>query len=203
MNDLSGRPIVVITCGVFAAEVAALISVHWPNLLLHSFNSMLHMKPDHLGMRLATQIDEERQRGHRVLLVYGDCSATMLGLENQPDVARTRAHNCCELLLGWDEYRRLEHERVFFLLPEWARRWQHIFMHELGLSHQNARDLMQDMHSRLVYLDTGLVEVPEASLAACAEFTGLSYEVLAVSLEPLKTAIEEAILRLAENRGAA
>jgi hypothetical protein len=196
MNDLLVRPVVVITCGVFAAEVASLISVHWPDLLLRPFNSMLHMKPERLGKRLAAQIDEERQRGHRVLLVYGDCSAAMVGLEDQPCVARTRAHNCCELLLGWNEYRRLEHEQAFFLLPEWAQRWQNIFMHELGLSPQNARDLMQDMHSKLVYLDTGLAQVPVATLAACANFTGLSYEVLPVSLEPLKMAIEEAFARL-------
>jgi hypothetical protein len=198
MND--GRPVVVITCGIFETEVAVLISAHWPSLLLRPFNSMLHMKPDLLGTRLAAQIGEERQRGHLVLLVYGDCSATMVGMESQPGVARTQAHNCCELLLGWDQYRRMEHERVFFLLPEWIRRWQNIFMHELGLSHQNARDLMQDMHSKLVYLDTGLAEVPVETLAACAEFTGLPYEVLPVTLGPLKMAIEEALARLAEKR---
>jgi hypothetical protein len=196
MNDLTRRPVVVITCGVFAAEVAALISADWPDMLLRPFNSMLHMKPDLLGTRLAAQIKLERQHGHPVLLVYGDCSAAILGMENQPGVVRTQAHNCCELLLGWDEYRRLEHERVFFLLPEWARRWQNIFIHELGLSRQNARDLMQDMHSKLVYLDTGLAEVPIATLTACAEFTGLPYEVLPVSLEALKMAIEEALARL-------
>ena len=156
---------------------------------------MMHMHPERLASSLESVLDSELKQGHRVVLIYGDCCARMTALEAMPGVVRTRGKNCCELLLGPEEYRRLSHEGAFFLILEWARRWKEIFSKELGLNHDNATSLMQEMHRKLIYLDTGLVAIPEAVLKECAEYCGLPYEVRPVSLERLRLAIEEALLR--------
>lgn len=196
MSRYSQPTIVMICCSVFRAEVESLWQTHWPNLALRFQDSMLHMKPERLALQLDSLVEEELNQGHRVVLVYGDCCARMAALEARLGVVRTRGQNCCELLLGHDEYRGLSHEGAFFLLPEWTRRWQDVFATELGLSHENAASLMRDMHRRLVYLDTGVVPVPDDALRACAEYCGLPWEVRPASLDTLRATVQEALLRL-------
>jgi hypothetical protein len=185
---------VMICCSVLRAEVESLRDGHWPDHKLIFLPSMTHMHPEQLASSLESVLDAELKRGYGVVLIYGDCCARMTELEALPGVVRTRGKNCCELLLGPEEYRRLSHEGVFFLIPEWARRWKEIFTKELGLNRDNATSLMQEMHRKLIYLDTGLTPVPGKELRECAEYCGLPCEVLRVSLGHLHAGIEEALL---------
>ena len=194
---------VLICCSVYKAEVEVLRQAHWPELAVRYQNSMLHMKPDRLAKRLDTVVEAEQQAGHRVVLIYGDCCLRMAAIEARPGVVRTRANNCYDLLLGHDEYRRLAHEGVFFLLPEWTQRWREVFTIELGLNHANASGLMRDMHRKLVYLDTGVVPPPATALQACAQYLGLPCEVHPVALETLRAGIAEAMRRLDTSGGSA
>lgn len=195
MNSILLPETVMICCSVLRAEVESLCKAHCPERRLIFLPSMMHMHPERLALSLQSLLDAELKQGHSVVLIYGDCCALMMAFEALPGVARTKGKNCCELLLGPEEYRRLSHEGVFFLLPEWARRWKEIFVKELCLNRDNATSLMRDMHSRLMYLDTGLAPAPVTALKECAAYCGLPYEVRPVSLERLRLAIEEALLR--------
>ena len=195
MSDILRPKGVMICCSVLQAEVESLRDVHWPDHKLIFLPSMMHIYPERLASSLESVLDAELKHGYGVVLVYGDCCARMTALEGLPGVVRTRGMNCCELLLGPEEYRRLSHEGVFFLISEWACRWKEIFTKELGLNRDNATSLMQEMHRKLVYLDTGLAPVPENALEDCAEYCGLPYEVLQVSLGHLHSAIEEALFK--------
>jgi hypothetical protein len=186
---------VMICCSVLQAEVESLREAHWSDHKLIFLPSMMHMHPEQLASSIESALDAELKQGYGVVLIYGDCCARMAELEAFPGVVRTSGKNCYELLLGPGEYRRLSHAGVFFLIPEWARRWQEIFTKELGLNRDNAISLMQEMHRKLVYLDTGLAPVPENALKECSEYFGLPNEVLQVSLGHLRSAIEEALLR--------
>jgi len=186
---------VMIGCSVLQAEVKTLCKAHWPDHKLIFLPSMMHMHPERLTSSLESILDRELKQGQEIILIYGDCCPRMTDLEAMAGVVRTRGKNCAELLLGSEEYRRLSHEGVFFLLPEWARRWKEVFSQELGLDRDNAVSLMQDIHLKLVYLDTSLAPVPENELKECAEYCGLPHEVLPVSLERLYLAVEEALLR--------
>ncbi len=186
---------VMICCSVLQTEVESLCEAHWPDHKLIFPPSMMHMHPERLASSLESVLDAELKQGCEAVLVYGDCCARMTALEALPGVVRTKGKNCCELLLGPEEYRRLSHEGVFFLLPEWARRWKEIFTKELGLNRDNATSLMREMHRKLMYLDTGLAPVPGNELHECAEYCGLPYEVLRVPLGHLHSAIEEALFR--------
>jgi len=153
------------------------------------------MYPERLASSLQTVLDGELKQGHKVVLIYGDCCAQMTAMEAMPGVVRTRGKNCCELLLGIEEYRRLSHEGAFFLIPEWVSRWKEIFVKELGLNCDSATGLMQEIHRKLTYLDTGMAPVPENALKEFAEYCGLPFEVRQVSLELLHSAIEYALFR--------
>ena len=197
MTPAATGPAVLVACSVFRAELTALARTRWPGLELRFENSMLHMRPAKLERRLGAVLAEEGGQARPVGLVYGDCCAGMTALGGRPGVARTEGLNCPELLLGREAYRRLSHEGAFFMLPEWATRWAEVFRDELGLDGACAPALMRDMHRKLVYLDTGVVPVPREALEACARYTGLPLEVLAVTLDRLAARIEAALGRLA------
>lgn len=190
------HPVVVLGCGVFKAEILALKEQHWPDIDLRFLNSMLHMAPDKLGRCLDGLVKKEGSLEHKILLIYGDCCSQMGTITKNPDVVRVRGNNCCDLLLGRQMYRRLSHEGAFFLFPEWASRWRHIFRVELGLNEANGASLMKDMHKKLVYLNTGVLPVPVDDLEACAQYCQLPWEVLEVSLESLRTCIQTGLDQL-------
>lgn len=191
---LGGSRPLAVGCAVLQAELAAL-SRSFPGLDLRLLPSRLHMDPERLGGELAAVLDAEA--GRRVLLVYGDCCPAMGRLAQRPLVARTAGCSCCELLLGHEPCRRLLRAGAFFLLPEWMRRWREVFTVDLGLDEVSAPELMGDLHTCLVYLDTGLVPVPAAELAACAAFCRLPAEVRRVPLDHLRRQVEDGLAALA------
>ena len=183
----------VVCCSVFKAEILALKKQHWPNLSIRFMTSMLHMKPDLLAARVEAAVKETLSEQRKVLLIYGDCSIKMGDLTQHADVVRLPGNNCCDQILGRKKYRQLSHEGAFFIFPEWAKIWKHIFSKELGLNPNNAASLMGDMHRKLIYLDTGLLPVPVKELERCSKYCGLPWEVLPVSLEPLRIQIERTL----------
>ncbi|MBI5868797.1 MAG: DUF1638 domain-containing protein [candidate division Zixibacteria bacterium] len=154
------------------------------------------MRPDRLAAQLHSLVSRERRDGRRVVLAFGDCCSAMSSLENLGGVTRTSGTNCCEILLGRDIYRRLSHQGAFFICPEWAVRWRTMFETELGLDTKVAKAFMQELHRKIVYLDTGVVPEPTAAVNDCADYCGLPVERLPVSLDTLHSAIEDAISRL-------
>jgi len=192
-------PPTLVVCSVFAAEVEALWQIHWPALRIRVVRSMLHVCPARLGEQLEAIVEEERRSGRGVVLVYGDCYVGMRQLAAQPGVVLTKGANCAELLLGRERYRRDARDGAYFLLPEWAQRGERFFAHELGLDRANARGLMGDLHRLIVYLDTGMLPVPQEKLRAIADYCGLPWESRATPLDCLHSAISEALGRLDES----
>ena len=156
---------------------------------------MLHMVPEKLEKRLLEVVEEERSKGNEVVLAYGDCCPNMTGLGSAAGVERTQGFNCPEIILGKETYRNMRREGVFFLLPEWTLMWRKVFQGTLGLLGGTAKDFMKEMHTRLVYLDTELVPVPEKQLAEISEYCGLPVERMKVSLDPLLASLMKASTR--------
>ncbi len=188
------RPIRCLACSIFKQEIEALRAAGRLDLPVSYLNSMLHMVPERLETRLQAALATAREEAPEatVVLAYGDCCGHMEELEQEPGTRRTEGINCCEILLGSETYRALRREGAFFLMPEWALGWKKIFVNQLGLLGPCAREFMREMHSRLIYLDTGILPVPEAELAEASAFLGLPVEVRPVSLDPLLASLEQA-----------
>lgn len=176
-------PTVWLTCGVVRAEMEELQRRGMIEGELLFLDSMLHMDPQQLEVTLTATLQRTGAPDGCLVLVYGDCSSRMLNLVRRFRVGRVNAINCAQLLVGRDRYRELMHDEAFLVLPEWALRWEHIMKTELGLTTAVARDLMAENRGVLVYLDTGLVPVPEAQMADFASYTGLPWRVEEVSLD--------------------
>lgn len=184
-----------ISCSIFRKEIEALQASGELDLPVEYLNSMLHMVPARLEARLAEALQEARSReaDQDLVLAFGDCCGRMEAFESEPGTTRTEGINCCEIVLGPEAYRRLRREGAFFLMPEWALSWKKIFVGQLGLMGPCAKEFMQEMHTRLVYLDTGILPVPHEELSEASAFLGLPVEVLPVSLDPLLHSLRQAI----------
>lgn len=189
------RPVRCISCSIFKKEIEALQAARQWDLPVEFLTSMLHMIPERLGTRLRETLDatHHQHRDQDVVMAYGDCCGHMDTFESEPGTARTEGINCCEIILGRDVYRKLRREGAFFLMPEWALDWKKVFIGQLGLLGPCAKAFMQEMHTRLVYLDTGILPVPWPELLEASDYLGLPVEILSVSLDPLLANLQEAV----------
>ncbi len=190
MNKLS-----IICCSVLRREIESFLVQEYPEAEAVFLDSMLHMHPEKLRQAIDEAMAARTDRG--CLLVYGDCHAHMREASGRPHCVRTGAVNCGELLLGQELYQSYRKQKAFLFLPEWTERWREVFQKELGFFDQSlAREFMQENQHRLVYLDTGLIPVPEKTLDKIAGFLGMPVEVVAVPLSQLRQAVQSAVHRL-------
>ncbi len=189
---------ICLACSVFREALEQLRNNGKFNLPTHYTDSMLHMHPEKLHLHIDTLIGPDSPPGRHVLLVYGDCHAFMQQQEALPGVGRVSGSNCVEIFLGPARYHTLRKQKAFFLLPEWTYKWQKVFETELGLTADIAPDFMQDMHDKIVYLDSGYVPVPSDHLKAISQYTGLKCEVLPIKTDCLINGIRNAMRGLTE-----
>jgi hypothetical protein len=193
------QEIIGIACSVFKAELEELKKNGAIKFPLCFFDSSLHMRPNDLAKWIAKTCKEKRLSGLRIILIYGDCHPPLAELESVRDIVRVDAVNCCNMILGKITYKRLMKEGAFVILPEWADRWKTIFHSIEGLDDDLRVRMIQDMHSKFVYLNTGVRAIPKDNLEQCSKFYQLPYEVLNVSLDHLSLLIQEAYTKLITN----
>jgi len=192
-------PVRLIGCGIFKREFGLL-----PDRLKDAFepvflDSMLHMVPGQLDSVLGSILDFNPER--RSVMAFGDCCPHMEELSARPRSARTAGDNCCEIYLGTERYRTFRKERTFFLMPEWAARWEGIFKDALGLKTSVlAREFVRHSMNQAVYIDTGLVPVPMDELAGFSEYTGLDVAIEPTGPAHFAAALDDA-LRIASRPG--
>ena len=178
------KDVLAITCGIFQAEMAAL-APRFPRLQLIFADSMLHMRPDLLQERIDALL--RQHSADKVLFIYGDCTPRIVELCRKPGFAKTAGINCCEILLGREEYRRLRKSGAFFFLPEWTLRWRDVFERELGFAGgRGVEDMLREVHSHFIYLDTGVMPMPGSVLDEISRELGLPMQQLSVGLSCLE-----------------
>ncbi len=195
--------ITCIACSIFREELKTLGERGEPDLPIHIqyLDSMLHMEPSKLHHLLDSHLQKEQGQGKQVLILFGECHAYLHEQESLPGVERVRGINCPEILLGRSQYRSLRKQGAFFLMYEWTLRWQEVFQSQMGFEKKVAKDFFPEMHTKLLYLDTGLVPVPTGHLEAISEYTGLPWEVMSVDTAHLVAAIREAVERMKKDEG--
>lgn len=183
-----------VACGIFREEMRAL-GPRFPGLCPVFLDSMLHMRPGALQDRIDDLL--ARRRPDRVLFIYGDCTPRIVELCRRPGFTKTSGVNCCEILLGREEYRRLRRSGAFFFLPEWTMRWREVFEGELGFAGgRGAEEMLREVHDRFLYLDTGVVPVPRNTLDEIVRVLGLPMSVRDIGLSRLEESIAGALEEL-------
>lgn len=189
-----------LACSIFRLELERLKAQGLFEMDVTYVNSMLHMNPEKLNEVLEQAVGRFQDADQDLVLLYGDCCPRMLELQQEARVACARGFNCCEIFLGSERYRQLRREGVFFLLPEWARQYKTIFKEHLGLEGEMVQTFMRDMHTRIVYLDTGVMDVPHDLLKDIELYSGLPLEIMKIDLGGLINTLQGCLDRLDHHR---
>lgn len=178
------KDILAVTCGIFQTEMMQL-APRFPRMRFVFADSMLHMRPDLLQNRIDEML--ARHPSDKTLFIYGDCTPRIVELSRGPGFAKTKGINCCEILLGREEYRRLRKAGAFFFLPEWTLRWRDVFERELGFAGgRGAGEMLREVHNQFIYLDTGVMPVPVELLDEISRELEMPMTVLTVGLDRLE-----------------
>ncbi len=198
MKNKSNR--VIIACSVFKYELDFLLESKLIAEQVIYLDSMLHMHPERLKSKLDSVIKENKTK--QIILLFGDCHAKMINYDENKNIKRTSGINCCEILLGTPEYKKIRKEKAFILLPEWAIRWREVFDDYMGFKNkESATMFMQDMHEKLVYLDSNLHEIDHSLLNEISEYTGLPVEITSCKLNNLLMSLKSSITEFEEDYG--
>ena len=184
--------IIIIACSIFKYELEHLKSQNKIDVPVVYLNSMLHMYPKKLETLLDAKLKEYDH--YKIILLYGDCHASMLDYENNPNIIRSQGINCCEILLGSEKYKKMRKDGAFILLPEWSVRWKEAFIDYMGFKNSKSSSLfMNDMHKKLVYVDTGFQDINQPLLTEISQYFDLPLEIYSTSISELEKVINSLI----------
>ncbi|OFX56909.1 MAG: hypothetical protein A2066_21295 [Bacteroidetes bacterium GWB2_41_8] len=180
-----------IACSIFKNEIEFLIEKGKLNTHFIYVDSELHMEPQKLNQVLEKLIRPD------CLFCYGDCHSRMIQQENSGLIERVNGLNCVEIFLGKETYRELRREGAFFLLPEWTLKWERIFKELLGFHSQElAAQFMNEMHKKLIYVNTGVHEIPVKTLDDISKYFSMPVDVIEIDLIHLENAIKNGLKHL-------
>ncbi len=184
--------LVIIACSIFRYELEHLVKEGKIKVPIVYLNSMLHMQPKQLQTLLDAKIEE--YKNFRIILMYGDCHARMVDYEENTNIIRTPGINCCEIILGTQNYKKIRNEGAFILLPEWADRWKEAFIDYMGFNTSKAiKPFMAEMHKKITYIDTGFQENNNPLFNEISDYLGLPLEIYSSSVDELEKVIKSLI----------
>ena len=182
-----------IACAIFKEEIDKLKEKGKVKIPIYYIESSLHIYPEKLKSVMSEMITKLEKEFDIIILIYGDCHASIIDWDKKENIKKVKGVNCVEMLLGKKEYRKRRKEKCFFLLPEWVVKWEDIFKNHLGLNEKIGKEIMKEVHDKLVYVDTGIIDVPKKDLDDVSDFTGLNYSIMNINLDILEEKIEECI----------
>lgn len=192
------QKVIIIACSIFRKELDFLQDSGKIDVPIVYLNSMLHMQPVELKKVLDDTLNVYKD--DRILLLYGDCHARMLDYEKNPNIIRSPGINCCEIVLGSEKFHALRKEGAFILLPEWIDRWEEVFVDYMGFNNaQTAQEFMNEMHSKLVFVDSGLQDRSRLPINEISNYLGLPVEYCLSSTDELEKTLNN-LLRESNHR---
>lgn len=118
------RQMALVGCGILRKEILFLIKKNnWP-LVLRLFDSSLHVNFNKLGKVLEKGLAESNELP--TVVFYGTCHPLMDNILLKWNTLRTPGQNCVEILLGKEVFASELEKGAFFLLEDWARRFEYV-----------------------------------------------------------------------------
>jgi hypothetical protein len=193
MRDTHG-PARIIACGVFKPALEHLAVLKRRRGLALSFlPSRLHVHPDRLKDSLSGEIAFVRDRGERVICLYGECFPDIDEFCQRSDVIRVPGVHCFAMLLGRDAYEKIVAETAgtYFLEQELILNFEQYCIEPLELRDEEMRKAHFEHYRRLLYVrqpsDPGLLE----ELREISGFLDLPFEIFDADYSHLERELEK------------
>ena len=188
--------LMLLGCGILHREIRHLIEKNrWP-LDTFFIDSMLHVDFDALASALKKAL--ARHTGRRVIVFYGACHPLMDQILAEAGLQRTRGQICVEMLLGEERCTRELADGTYFLLEDWALRWNHMIQKTFGDNAAVTRAIFQGDRSNLLCLRTPCSGDFTSYAAAAGSQVGLPLRWLDVPLDNLEKCLHDSITALTE-----
>ena len=176
---------VVISCGIFREELEYLVREKGLDWNIVFLDAALHVNFDKLRAKLVGALEENREAGREIRVIYGHCHPDIREILERYGAKRIAAGNCLEAMVGREEMVRLNSEaKTFFLSAGWVNAWEDMFT--LG-----KEDFDFDFKSmfanykRILVFDTGVIPIDEEKVRKFSEFTRLPVERRTITLDRL------------------
>lgn len=186
-------PLLLLGCGILRKEVHYLIEKNgWPveTLLMAS---ALHSELDKLERGLTGALAKHAE--DKTVVFYGCCHPHMDTILEQAHTLRTEGQNCVEMLLGKEHFTQELLAGAFFLLEDWALKWERITKVTFGEHPAVIREIFQVDRKYMLGLITPCSGDFRAEAEAAAAKVGLPLRWEHVGLEHLETVLRQAIER--------
>jgi hypothetical protein len=153
-------------CGILQREVSYLIRQN--NWLVDTefLDSSLHVNFEKLAHALQTGL--LRNRNRQITVFYGCCHPRMEKILSTAGTFRSQGQNCVEMLLGPEVFMQELGNGAFFLLEDWALRWDDAIGKTFGERPEVTREIFQLSNKYLLCLRTPC----SGDFAAAAEEVG-------------------------------
>lgn len=200
MSDTVGKekPL-LLGCGILQKEIRMLQAKnHW-EMDTHFLQSALHIHLQKLQDALTSALEEHRDR--ECIVFYGACHPLMDEMLEQAHTFRTRGVNCLEMLLGKERYKTELENGAFFLLEEWAFKWDEVIDATFHHNEEVMRRVFQEDRKYILAVRTPTSGDFSKEAEAAAKKVGLPLRTMEVSLEHLETVLQEALERRRKETG--
>ncbi|MCK5198303.1 MAG: DUF1638 domain-containing protein [Spirochaetales bacterium] len=121
---MKGDRILLAGCGILKKEVNYLIQKNGWEIDTAFFDSALHCDFNKLETCLTGCLAKHKDSD--MIILYGACHPLMEKILNNAGTIRTEGQNCVEQLLGKELFTEELLKGAFFLLEDWAKRWDYI-----------------------------------------------------------------------------
>lgn len=183
-------------CGILRKEIQHLIVKNNWLLDTHFLDSALHVNFEKLSDKLTTTLDKRQDR--ETIVFYGACHPLMKGILQRGKTIRTQGQNCVDILLGHELFMEELEKGAFFLLEDWALRYEHITRITFGNNLELVREIFKGARSYMLCLRTPC----SGDFTKKAEEAGALVDVpiqwLDVGLEHLEKTMQDTINRKME-----
>jgi hypothetical protein len=190
---VSGQRTLLLGCGILRKELQFLIGKNAWQLDTHFLDSSLHIDFDKLSHALTEAL--RQQAGRETVVFYGACHPLMDKMLAAAGTFRTEGPNCVEVLLGHERFTAELEQGAFFLLEEWALRWEQITTATFGTNPDVVRELYQADRNYLLGITTPCSADFQEEAEQAARLTGLPLRWFHISLDHLEMVLQEAIDR--------
>lgn len=151
MKNEKQEPI-LICCGILKDEIQYILKKENIPLQCYFLNSSLHVYFGKLEKAVLGMF--EKYHGSGKILIYGTCHPLMDRWCRKYNVNRIKAQNCIEMLLGNSLFTEELSQGAFFLMEDWARRFEEIMACALDKDFENVKKVIKEQHKYLVGLTT-------------------------------------------------
>jgi len=190
MNDHKNSKI-LIGCGILKKEINWLIKENnWP-LGTSFFDPALHVDYEKLYLNLKLAIDKHSDQ--ETIVFYGACHPLMDKLLHDANVIHVKGQNCVEILLGHDLFIEELSKGAYFLLEDWAKRWNFIITKTFGPNMEITRQIFQEDRKYILALKTPCSGNFTKKAELAAQDVGLPLKWLDVDLVNLNSVLVSAI----------